>query len=176
MVKAQQPGDDVLNNAANDDVNNAADDDLNSASDNDMNNVAARIQCAETPSLLPLFDVTKKEFAIDVTQTEFAKTVVIFDDDTAETKDGEKCKRKTFKLTKGENKGVILVRYYPAYEVEPTDVAMKLAYTKMMKSAEKTAADKEMDKNRKYAYTSYPVSNASIIHHHSSSTYHHYSS
>ena len=98
MVKAQQPGDDVLNNAANDDVNNAADDDLNSASDNDMNNVAARIQCAETPSLQPLFDVTKKEFAIDVTQTEFAKTVVIFDDGSAETKDGEKCERKTFKF------------------------------------------------------------------------------
>ena len=77
MVKAQQPGDDVLNNAADDDVNNAADDDLNSASDNNMKNAAARIQCAETPSLQPLFDVTKKEFAIDVTQTEFAKTVVI---------------------------------------------------------------------------------------------------
>ena len=70
-----------MNNAANDDVNNAADDDLN--------NAAACIQCAETPSLQQLFDVTKKEFAIDVTQTEFAKTVVIFDDGTAETKDGE---------------------------------------------------------------------------------------
>ena len=86
MVKAQQPDDYVLNNAA--------DDDLNNASDNDINNAAARIQCAETPSLQPLSDVTKKEFAIDVTQTEFAKTVVIFDDDTAETKDGEKFKRK----------------------------------------------------------------------------------
>ena len=53
MVKAQQPGDDVLNNAADDDVNNAADDDLN--------NAAACIQCAETPSLQPLFDVAKKE-------------------------------------------------------------------------------------------------------------------
>ena len=61
MVKAQQPGDDDLNNAANDDVNNAADDDLNSASDNNMKNAAARIQCAETPSLQPLFDVAKKE-------------------------------------------------------------------------------------------------------------------
>ena len=98
MVKAQQPGDDDLKNAANDDVNNAADDDLNSASDNNMKNAAARIQCAETPSLQPLFDVTKKEFAIDVTQMELAKTVVIFDDGTAETKNGEKCERKTFKF------------------------------------------------------------------------------
>ena len=89
MVKAQQPGDDVLNNAVDDDVNDVADDDLNSASDNDMNSAAARIQCAETPSLQPLFDVTKKASA---------KTVVIFDDGTAETKDGEKCERKSFKF------------------------------------------------------------------------------
>ena len=98
MVKAQQPGDDDLKNAANDDVNNAADDDLNSASDNNMKNAAARIQCAETPSLQLLFDVTKEEFAIDVTQTEFAKTVVILNYGTAETKDCEKCERKTFKF------------------------------------------------------------------------------
>ena len=98
-------------------VRSAKQDDDHDAANDDA---AARLQCAET-SALP-------KQPCDVTPQKFAEQLVFSEDGTTKTIDGEECRSRTLELSKGPNKGVTLVRYYPWCEVEPSDRAMKQAF------------------------------------------------
>ena len=66
-------------------------------------------------------------------------------------------------LSKGPNKGVTLVRYYPWCEVEPSDRAMKQAFLKKNMNPNKRAAAQEKHRNLMYAYTSNRLFPPSIL-------------
>ena len=100
-------------------VRSAKQDDYDDAANDDA---AARLQCAET-SALP-------KQPCDVTPQKFAEQLVFSEDGTTKTIDGEGCRSRTLELSKGPNKGITLVRYYPWCEVEPSDRAMKQAFLK----------------------------------------------
>ena len=133
-------------------VRSAKQDDDHDAANDDA---AARLQCAET-SALP-------KQPCDVTPQKFAEQLVFSEDGTTKTIDGEECRSRTLELSKGPNKGVTLVRYYPWCEVEPSDRAMKQAFLKKNMNPNKRAAAQEKHRNLMYAYTSNRLFPPSIL-------------
>ena len=133
-------------------VRSAKQDDDHDAANDDA---AARLQCAET-SALP-------KQPCDVTPQKFAEQLVFSEDGTTKTIDGEECRSRTLELSKGPNKGITLVRYYPWCEVDPSDRAMKQAFLKKNMNPNKRAAAQEKHRNLMYAYTSNRLFPPSIL-------------
>ena len=127
------------------------DDDHDVANDD----AAARLQCAEKPAL--------PKQPCDVTPRNFAEQLFFSENGTAMTSDGIECKSRTVELSKGGHKGVTLIRYFPWYEAEPSNDAMKKAFKKKNMDPDKTGAAQEKSRILMYAYTSNRLFPPSIL-------------